>query len=219
MVWRGETAGRGKARAAGLALAVHGLALLAALAASQAVPDGGAGQRQRLTVFTTPAPAVPPPERQPTRNGASPALASPAPPAAVLPRVPPQASGRPPAPAREDASPAAGAEAAPLPPPTLSVPPEPPVQNEDAFADYRQAVWRQVHAQRPRGGGQVATATVRFRLDPSGALLGAELAASCGDALLDRLALRAVRAAAPFPAAPAGVGAERLVFSVPIRFR
>lgn len=223
MAWRGESGPRGRATAAGLTLCIHGLALLAAFAASHAVPGGAPGERQRLTVFTTPAAPRPPMERHPPRDVGKPALASlPPKPAAAIPLAPPSDSGSALAAPLRDA-PRSGPVAQTAPSPTPDAPPPLPAPSaaaaDDAFAAYRQAVWAKVHAQRPRGGGQVAVATVRFRLDGAGALLAADLARSSGDALLDRLALRAVRAASPFPPAPAGVGADRLVFTLPIRFR
>ncbi|MEW6220705.1 MAG: TonB family protein, partial [Thermodesulfobacteriota bacterium] len=45
-------------------------------------------------------------------------------------------------------------------------------------------------------------ATVSFRLQPDGALAQAELLASSGNRWLDRAALEAVRAAAPYPGFP-----------------
>ena len=59
---------------------------------------------------------------------------------------------------------------------------------------------------------------VRFTVADDGVLVDAEMAASSGNAALDRLALRTVRNAAPFPAPPMGVDRDELVFTIPFSF-
>jgi len=61
-------------------------------------------------------------------------------------------------------------------------------------------------------------ATVRFTVGGGGALMAVELAASSGNPALDRLALRTVRNAAPFPAPPADLEREQLVFMIAFSF-
>jgi protein TonB len=62
------------------------------------------------------------------------------------------------------------------------------------------------------------TVMVRFEVAPSGALLSREVIASSGSQLLDQAALAAVDKAAPFPAFPDGMKAEKIVEVVPYRF-
>lgn len=67
--------------------------------------------------------------------------------------------------------------------------------------------------------GAAGTATVRLSVDPGGRLLSVTLAKSSGNDALDTAALRAVRAAAPFPAAPKGLGGKAQSFTLPMAFR
>ena len=67
--------------------------------------------------------------------------------------------------------------------------------------------------------GATGSATVRLTVAASGALLDVSLAASSGDAVLDQAAVRAVQAAAPFPAAPQGVPPGNQVFTLRLRFQ
>ncbi len=62
------------------------------------------------------------------------------------------------------------------------------------------------------------TVLVRFEVAPSGALLSREVIASSGSQLLDNAALASVDKAAPFPAFPDGMKAEKIVEVVPYRF-
>jgi protein TonB len=59
---------------------------------------------------------------------------------------------------------------------------------------------------------------VRFAVGRAGELISVELAASSGNAALDRLALRTVRNAGPFPPPPATVEGDQLVFTIPFSF-
>jgi protein TonB len=88
----------------------------------------------------------------------------------------------------------------------------------DIIGAYRQQLWQRILAARPRGAKGTGTVIVRFRLSRDGSLLSAELAGSSGQFLLDRLALQAVRRAAPFPAPPDGMPDSALVFTVPLSF-
>lgn len=60
-------------------------------------------------------------------------------------------------------------------------------------------------------------AKVRVTLAPSGALLAAEVVESSGQPGLDAAALKAAKAAAPFPRAPKGLSEARYSFTVPVR--
>ena len=65
----------------------------------------------------------------------------------------------------------------------------------------------------PRGGGR-GTAQLSFSMDANGAVTGARLVRSAGNAALDEAAVALVRRASPFPAPPNGA----VSLSVPIRF-
>lgn len=63
------------------------------------------------------------------------------------------------------------------------------------------------------------TAIVRFQLDSKGAIVASSLKESSGSDTLDKEALASVLRAQPYPAAPPGIGQERLNFTVPFVFR
>jgi protein TonB len=66
--------------------------------------------------------------------------------------------------------------------------------------------------------GASGTVTVRLTVTRSGALAGLDIAASSGNAALDEAAIRAVRAAGRFPAAPDGLTQNSTTFTLPMRF-
>lgn len=68
----------------------------------------------------------------------------------------------------------------------------------------------------PPGKG---TVKVRLVVAPSGALLSAGIAQSSGAAALDAAALKAVKAAAPYPRAPKGLTEASYSFTLPITFK
>lgn len=130
-----------------------------------------------------------------------------------------------------------GPAASPLPVPPTIAPPLPvatvnrplasepnvaPPQHDDktqtALAIYQRQLWARISARKPAGIHLAGVATVRFSVGDDGALIAVELAASSGNAALDRLALRTVRNAAPFPAPPTGVEKDQLVFTIPFSF-
>lgn len=89
----------------------------------------------------------------------------------------------------------------------------------DASAAYAMLLWQRINANRPRGNLLQGQAVVSFRLDRNGGLLAITIARSSGVATLDRLALRAVRASAPFPLPPDELNDAQLDFAVPVNFR
>ena len=66
--------------------------------------------------------------------------------------------------------------------------------------------------------GASGAVTVRLTVSGGGALVGVALAASSGNAALDQAALRAVQAAAPFPAAPAELPQGNQSFTLRMRY-
>lgn len=98
----------------------------------------------------------------------------------------------------------------------------PPRINEDqkqtVLAAYQRQLWARISARKPAGIHLDGVASVRFSVGEKGALTAVELAASSGNAALDRLALRTVRNAAPFPAPPVGVEGDQRVFTIPFSF-
>lgn len=66
--------------------------------------------------------------------------------------------------------------------------------------------------------GASGAVTVRLTVSGGGALVGVALAASSGNAALDQAALRAVQAAAPFPAAPADLPQGNQSFTLRMRY-
>ncbi len=66
--------------------------------------------------------------------------------------------------------------------------------------------------------GASGTVTVRLTITRSGALTDLSIAASSGNAALDEAALKAVRAAGRFPAAPEGLTQDSTSFTLPMRF-
>lgn len=110
--------------------------------------------------------------------------------------------------------------AAPTPPPP-SVPAASAVSaGEDAaWRAYQALLWRRILARRPVGMTLAGRTELRFTLDTGGRLLSAEIAEPSGNALLDRLALRSLRDAAPFPPVPPSLADRALLFTVTFSFR
>lgn len=92
----------------------------------------------------------------------------------------------------------------------------PPSASYGEMSAYAAMVRARIAARTPRlpGGGRVMVA---FRITQGGALVGARVARSSGNAGADGAALRAVRSGAPYPAPPRGAGV--IAFSVPFDFR
>ena len=84
---------------------------------------------------------------------------------------------------------------------------------------YAQRLWRHIAARRPSGTHIPGTAIVTFTMTFDGSLKALSLARSSGNTMLDRLALRTVRAAAPFPVPPPELQGADMEFSLPFSFR
>ena len=69
-----------------------------------------------------------------------------------------------------------------------------------------------------RRTGARGTAVVRFTVNRSGRVVGASLARSSGNSVLDNAAIAMVRRASPFPAMPSSVGGNSVTVSAPLRF-
>jgi protein TonB len=69
-----------------------------------------------------------------------------------------------------------------------------------------------------RKRGITGTAMVRFTVNASGAVSGARLSRSSGEAVLDQAAVAMVNRASPFPPIPGDVGLKSLTVNVPVRF-
>jgi len=84
---------------------------------------------------------------------------------------------------------------------------------------YASYVRARVAGNKPAGNGHRGTASIAFGVTRSGGLAYARIRRSSGSAALDRLALGAVRGAAPFPRPPTGARPRQLRFSITIHFR
>lgn len=84
------------------------------------------------------------------------------------------------------------------------------------------AAWLERHKAYPAelaARGSSGVVCVRFRIDAQGRVRELALVRGSGMALLDRLALAQVAAAAPFPRPPAGLDDGERRFEVPLRYR
>lgn len=105
------------------------------------------------------------------------------------------------------------------PQPQQYVPPAPaPMASPSIVEAYQKTLWQWVAARRPQGIYLEGEATIAFTLDRTGRLVSASIAQSSGNKLLDRLALRTVRAAAPYPAPPTNLPEEALHFRLAFSF-
>lgn len=94
-----------------------------------------------------------------------------------------------------------------------------PVPSHQALEIYQKILWQQVASRRPPGIHLEGEAFVAFTLDRAGRLLTASIEQTSGNKLLDRLALRTVRTAAPFPPPPVELPDHALRFSLAFNFR
>lgn len=100
-----------------------------------------------------------------------------------------------------------------------------PAQSEARGAEVSPSRWQSrlnAHLNRfkrfPRGARSGGTVSVRFTIDPSGAVLAASVASSSGDAALDQAAVEMVRRASPVPAPPPSIAQARMNLALPVRF-
>lgn len=203
----------GWSAAAAISIALH----LAAAAAFLRAPEVEPAPSPSIEVWLAPTPpthAAPRPAawKQAVRRDGGPTAPKPrqAPPAPVSPGGPTVAPTPPPAPL-----PVAPTTPPPAATPASSVAGTSP--SEDPFDTYARLVWSRIDRHRPRSDVASVVAQVAFSLDPEGRLISLRLAASSGTPAFDRAAMRAVRAAAPFPRPPRDIDPERLDFRIAIR--
>jgi protein TonB len=88
-----------------------------------------------------------------------------------------------------------------------------------AILTYAALVRAHVAGNRPSGSTPGDTSIVAFGLTTTGAIAYARIARSSGNTANDRIALAAVRGAAPFPPPPAGATPGQLQFTIPYYFQ
>lgn len=202
--------------ALGASLALHllGIAALANFLGYR--PDARRDHAPTLTVVSlAPAPPRSPPA-QPHPHGPLPAPLPETAPAATIPAIR-MSSGSNASPVPPE-TPEPGKPAEAVVPYAESGAAAPATAPGSALRDYQAALWRRIDANRPRGVNMGGTTHVRFRLSVDGTLISAEVSGTSGNVLLDKIALRSVRRAAPFPRAPEGIRPDDLAFEIPIRF-
>lgn len=226
----------GRSLPAVAAIALHALAAAALLTAPASIrKDGTARQapQSSLKIFV-PEPPVPeepqqvPPQQQPTTEPAPPPKpGAPSPP--FLPKadgttpttgnIPPLSpTFATPALLTDRPSPASVPPTSATPRPSLPKP-EAKAANMDAEAQaYRQKLWAHIARLRPAGIRLEGSSLISFRIDRNGQLLSLHLARSSGNAMLDRLALRTLSRAAPFPPPPPSLDDTQLDFAIPFSF-
>lgn len=99
-------------------------------------------------------------------------------------------------------------------PPKLSSPA--PKQAPVSAAAHRSKVWSALARAKPRAGAR-GSATVTFTIGANGALRGARVAKSSGNAKIDQMALATVRKAGPFP--PPGLKSGAASYTIRMDFR
>lgn len=210
---------------AGLAAASCCLALLVALDANLSGLVSSVSRREvsSLTLFTPspPLPAVPPSRPREVSRPPAPRSGK----AIVSAEARDQAAA--PRPSPVGAPPSSAAPPTPM-MPSIAGPsrtniavdpaPAPDDKAESVLASYQAQLWARIAARKPKGLNLSGVAMVRFAVGRAGELISVELATSSGNAALDRLALRTVRNAGPFPPPPATVERDQLVFSIPFSF-
>lgn len=94
-----------------------------------------------------------------------------------------------------------------------------PAATHVAAEVYQKILWQHVASRRPQGIHLEGEALVAFTLDRAGRLLSASIEQTSGNKMLDRLALRTVRTAAPFPPPPVSLPDDALRFSLAFNFK
>lgn len=98
-------------------------------------------------------------------------------------------------------------------------PRHPAGEPDAALREYHAVLWRMIDANRPRGVTVKGAAVILFRLSADGTLEAAQVSRTSGNLMLDRIALRSVRQAAPFPRPPGELPITALTFEISINFR
>lgn len=227
------------ARGLVLSVALHGGAVLAALAwagATRTVPPPEPPVVELIRV--PPAPIVPPvppkpleppkpvPEDKPKQLTAARPVAQPLPQPKTVAAAADRAETRTPPAAPTEApppGPVAPSAPAPAPVPAPAAPPAPrQIATEGIPTDYVNQVYARINgnAEYPREAKvrhQQGKVGYRLTLGPDGALLGVEIA-SCGVEALDEAAREAIKRAAPFPKLP-GLGGSSYLLAGNIIFQ
>lgn len=149
-------------------------------------------------------------------------LPFPVPGAAAAPAraTPPFPAPSPPRAALSAASATSTASAASAAAPEKPASPAAPDETADAaLRAYAARLQAHIAARRPVGLPLAGTSLVAFRVDRQGNVATLRLARSSGSALLDALALRLVKKAAPLPEPPATLTDRQLDFRMPVAFR
>ena len=200
---------------AAMAAVLCNAAIIAALWLDLGGTERSGSRADEIKTFALPVAAAPdPPGPRPARRKSLPA--SPAlPPSSAVP-APAQLAA--PAPDHPRAI-------AALPDLPVAPAPSPPVAaREDAPANsawnaYQAMVWARIAARKPRGINLPGEVLLAFTLDTEGRLVTAEIMRSGGNAQLDRLALRTLANATPFPTPPPAVRDGPLTFTIRFGFR
>ncbi|MBM3543902.1 MAG: TonB family protein [Alphaproteobacteria bacterium] len=102
-------------------------------------------------------------------------------------------------------------------PPKLSSPAPKDTRPTMSTAAHRSKVWSALARAKPHAG-QRGSATVAFNIGANGALRGARIAKSSGNAKIDQMALATVRKAGPFPPPP-GLKSGAASYTIRMDFR
>lgn len=200
-----------------------GLFALATQLSGAGDPPSRPAQQALVTVTTTHStPASQRKEKQRKKPKHYTALSSPVVPSAYPQRhpavdpIPPQLD---PLPARTETPKIA------LPQPPMPSAPRPVVEPEpkrpdagDLLAAYSARLRALILARQPTTSNSSGQVTIGFEVAPTGALANSAVAASSGNARLDRAALSMVRRAAPFPRPDQAIPSDKLSFRIEVRF-
>ncbi|MEZ5654880.1 MAG: TonB family protein [Sphingobium sp.] len=91
--------------------------------------------------------------------------------------------------------------------------------DDTIWAEYQKAIWAYIVAQKPAGLHMAGEAVLAFSLDRDGSLIAVRIVRPSGNTMLDRVALRSLRNAAPYPPPPEPIQARDLQFTIRFSFR